>query len=55
MLAALDKKSTSSGTAQPYACAIKNEGQNRGGEGTRPVIVQKLESRCVDKNKNVKV
>ena len=35
-LATLDEKSTSSGIAVTL-CAIKNEGKNRGGEGTTPV------------------
>ena len=30
-LATLDEKSTSSGIAEPYLCAIKIEGKNRGG------------------------
>ena len=36
-LATLDGKSTSSGIAEPYVCAMKIEGKNRGGEGTTPV------------------
>ena len=36
-LATLDEKSTSSGIAEPYICAIKTEGKNRGGEGMAPV------------------
>ena len=33
----LNEKSTSSGIAQHYLCAIKIEGKNRGEEGTTPV------------------
>ena len=58
-LLTLDEKSTSSGIAEPYECATKNEGENRGKEGTTPVTMvfaQKLEKQmCAKKEKEKKV